>query len=93
MKSGQTMLARIAVVALLASCLVAVVPGPAKAQLTLRTCTSDTGDDILRGDGFRKLCVCVCVCVCSRAGSTATRRPAPAGSGAAHLRVNPQRMG
>jgi hypothetical protein len=59
MRLGRTALARIAVVALLASCLVAVVPGPAKAgQLTLRSCTSDTGDDIVRGDGLRKLSVC-----------------------------------
>jgi hypothetical protein len=59
MKFGRTMLARLAVTALLASCLVAVVPGPAKAgQLTRRACTSDTGDDILRGDGLRKLSVC-----------------------------------
>jgi hypothetical protein len=58
MRLGRTILPRIAVVALLASCLVAVVPGPAKAQLTLRKCTSDTNDDILRGDGQRKLSVC-----------------------------------
>jgi hypothetical protein len=59
MRLGRTMLARIAVVALLTSCLVAVVPGPANAgQLTLRKCTSDTGDDIYRGDGMRKLSVC-----------------------------------
>jgi hypothetical protein len=58
MRLGRTMVARIAVVALLASCLVAVVPGPAKAQLTLRKCTSDTDDDILRGDRLRKLSVC-----------------------------------
>jgi hypothetical protein len=58
MRSGRTMLARIALVALLASSLVAVLPGPAKAQLTQRNCTSDTGDDILRGDGLRKLSVC-----------------------------------
>jgi hypothetical protein len=59
MSLGRTILPRIAVVALLASCLVAVVPGPANAgQLTLRKCTSDTNDDILRGDGQRKLSVC-----------------------------------
>ena len=58
MRLGRTMLARIAVVALLASCLVAVVPGPAKAQLTLRKCTSDTNDDIVTGDRVRKLSVC-----------------------------------
>lgn len=59
MRLGRRGFARIAVVGLLTGCLVAVVPGPAKAgQLTLRKCTSDTGDDIYRGDGMRKLSVC-----------------------------------
>ena len=58
MKLGQTTLARITVVALIAGCLVTAVPGPAEAQLTLRKCTSDTSEDIVSGDGVRKLSVC-----------------------------------
>jgi hypothetical protein len=58
MKLARTTLARLVVVALLAGGLVAVLPGPAKAQLTLRRCTSDTGQDIISGDGVRKLSVC-----------------------------------
>jgi hypothetical protein len=58
MRLGRKALARIAVVALLASCLVAVFPGAAEAQLTLRRCTSDTNEDIVSGDHVRKLSVC-----------------------------------
>jgi hypothetical protein len=58
MKVARTTLARLVVVTLLAGGLVAVLPGPAKAQLTLRTCTSDTNEDIVTGDGVRKLSVC-----------------------------------
>jgi hypothetical protein len=58
MKLARTTLARLVVVVLLAGGLVAVVPAPAKAPLTLRLCTSDTGEDIVSGDGVRKLSVC-----------------------------------
>lgn len=51
-------LVRITVVALLLGGLVAAFPGPAQAQLTQRSCTSDTGEDIISGDGVRKLSVC-----------------------------------
>lgn len=62
MRLRRTKLVPIALIALLAGCLVAVMPGPAKAaaQLMPRRCTSDTNpsSDILRGDGLRKLSVC-----------------------------------
>jgi hypothetical protein len=58
MKLARTTLARLVVVVLLAGGLVAVVPAPAKAPLTLRTCTSDTNEDIVTGDGVRKLSIC-----------------------------------
>jgi hypothetical protein len=58
MKLARTTLARLVVIVLLAGGLIAVVPAPAKAPLTLRACTSDTGEDIVTGDGVRKLSVC-----------------------------------
>jgi hypothetical protein len=56
MKPGRKVLARIAVVALLAGSLVAAIPGPAHAdELTPRKCA----DPIISGDLVRRLDVCV----------------------------------
>jgi hypothetical protein len=54
MRPGRRVLARVAVVGLLAGSLVAVIPGPARAgTLTPRSCHT-----ILSGDGVRRLDVC-----------------------------------